>query len=366
MRALHHGGGLFCAIVGLLVTACDRPAREPETSSPSTTEQKATADQREQASSAEALAASSKQARQSEREHATAAKDSDDFQGASASPFEHFSFPAAERIVAIGDLHGDFSATERVFRLAGAIDSAGRWSGGKMVLVQTGDQLDRGDDEAQILAFLDRLQDEAEEAGGRVVVLNGNHETMNVMGDFRYVTPGALDDFDEPPPSLWARTVTGPVAERARSLLPGGGTALRLARRPVIAKVGDTVFAHGGVLPHHVRYGIDRLNEEASAWMRGERSAPPPPVSDPDGPLWTRVYGEPQLGQQACSILDETLRLLGAERMVVGHTVQRRGLSSACDGKVFRIDVGLSAHYGEQPVQALEILGNDTRILTAE
>src|SRR5687767_3290543 len=54
--------------------------------------------------------------------------------------------PAPERVVAIGDLHGDLRATERALKLGGLMNEAGRWIGGKSVLVQTGDLLDRGDD----------------------------------------------------------------------------------------------------------------------------------------------------------------------------------------------------------------------------
>lgn len=57
-----------------------------------------------------------------------------------------------------------------------------------------GDQLDRGDNEVQILYFLERLQKEAAAAGGALHILNGNHETMNVGGRFRYATqPGRID-----------------------------------------------------------------------------------------------------------------------------------------------------------------------------
>src|SRR4051812_18225065 len=92
-----------------------------------------------------------------------------------------FQLPAVERIVAIGDLHGDVSALRAALRLAGAIDEAGKWIGGKLVVVQTGDQLDRGDDEPQILDLFQRLRIEAAAAGGAVHVLNGNHEVMNVQ-----------------------------------------------------------------------------------------------------------------------------------------------------------------------------------------
>src|SRR4051812_8948477 len=69
--------------------------------------------------------------------------------------------PAPERLVAIGDLHGDLDATRAVLRLAGAIGDGDRWIGGKLVVVQTGDQLDRGDGERAILDLFDRLEGEA-------------------------------------------------------------------------------------------------------------------------------------------------------------------------------------------------------------
>lgn len=288
-------------------------------------------------------------------------------ESAPAAPVETsgaYRFPSADRIVAIGDLHGDFVATERAFRLAGAIDASGKWAGGKSTIVQTGDQLDRGDDEDQIIEFLSRLQKEARASGGSLVVLNGNHETMNVMGDFRYVTPGAFEDFsDYQPASPLARSAPEAMRGRASALLPGGGAALVLAERPVIAMVGDTVFAHGGVLPAHVEYGIDRLNRETAEWMRGERQTPPAPVIDPEGPLWTRLYGSVELDAAACATLDRTLKLLGAARMVVGHTVQEKGMSAGCGERVFRIDVGLARHYGERAIQVLEIQGTKVRFL---
>lgn len=62
---------------------------------------------------------------------------------------------------------------------------------------QVGDQLDRGDNELRILLLLERLQKEAAAEGGALHVLNGNHETMNVMGDLRYATAGALSRADK-------------------------------------------------------------------------------------------------------------------------------------------------------------------------
>ncbi|MFH1756001.1 MAG: metallophosphoesterase [Candidatus Latescibacterota bacterium] len=106
-------------------------------------------------------------------------------------------FPAAGRIVAIGDLHGDLDAARRALKLAGAIDDADRWIGGTLVVVQTGDQLDRGGDEQAILDLFERLTAEAARAGGAVHQLNANHELMNVALDLRYVTPAGFEDFED-------------------------------------------------------------------------------------------------------------------------------------------------------------------------
>lgn len=147
--------------------------------------------------------------------------------------------PAAKLVIAVGDLHGDLAATRRALRLAGVIDERDQWIGGETVVVQTGDILDRGDDERAILELTDRLHEAAPRSGGAFIGLSGNHEVMNVAQDFRYVTPGGFSAFR---------------AEGGRDVAfrPAGSLARRLAERPIVAQVGDTVFVHGGVLPKHV------------------------------------------------------------------------------------------------------------------
>jgi hypothetical protein len=274
-------------------------------------------------------------------------------------------FAAAPRIVAIGDLHGDLAATRRALRLAGAIDERDRWIGGRLVVVQTGDQLDRGDDEIAILRLFDRLADEAARAGGAVHALNGNHELMNAQLDFRYVTPGgfrAAQRAVREPSELDAQLERLPAEQRARAAAfrPGGPLALQLARRNVIAMVGDNVFVHGGVLPEHAQYGIELINEEVRAWLRG--FGPEPPSSrGADSPIWTRRFSrDPDAA--ACAQLEESLRVVGARRMVVGHTVHRQGITSYCEGRLWAIDVGMAKHYGG-PTEVLEIRGDAVRPL---
>jgi hypothetical protein len=268
--------------------------------------------------------------------------------------------PAAERIVAIGDLHGDLAATRRALRLAGAIDEADRWAGGELVVVQTGDLLDRGDDEQAMIELFERLAVEAAEAGGAVHVLHGNHELMNVAGDLRYVTPGGFRDFADAPgvevgPEL--DSVPELARHRVAAFAPGGPYARILADNPTVLIVGDTVFAHGGVVPAFAA-GLEELNREVACWLTGAGPAPAAVRAD-DGPLWSRHYStEPP----RCQLLARTLDELGARRMVVAHTRQVQGINAACDDRVWRIDVGMAAHYGG-PTQVLELRGDRARVL---
>ena len=257
------------------------------------------------------------------------------------------------RLVAIGDLHGDLSAARAALRTAGAIDKEDRWIGGALVVVQTGDVLDRGDDEQAILDLVTRLEAEAAAAGGALIMLLGNHELMNGAGDFRYVTPGGLADFDDVPNLDTTRFAAVPERARKRiaALAPGGPYAKRLATHNVIAIVGDTVFSHAGVIGAWATQ-VDAVNQSARCWLDGQSTGPeepPPAMTSEDSPVWTRAVG----GQADCAAVQASLAALGVKRMVVGHTVQPT-INAICDDAVWRIDVGLAKHYGG-PIEVLEL-----------
>ena len=256
---------------------------------------------------------------------------------------DRLSRPAAPLVVAIGDLHGDLDAARRALRLAGAIDATDQWVGGELVLVQTGDLIDRGDDDRALLDLLERLRPQAQRAGGQLVAMSGNHELMNVDLNFGYVTRASMESFAS-------------EGGRAAAFRPTGPYAVMLADRPVVYQVGDTIFVHGGILPKHVRYGLDRMNDEVRAWMLGQRPNAPDIVEVSDGLIWTRLYSL-DTNEQGCALLGEALALLKVKRMVVGHTPQLSGITSACDGRVWRIDTGMSHYYGG-PLEVLEIRGD--------
>ncbi len=361
-RARERGPLKLTAVAGLVLAllACQKPSPpsvEPEETTPMAVTAAATA-----AATAAETAVLARAAAPETAPASTARVRALEAEPAGSS----WSIKVSGRVVAIGDLHGDLAAALQALELAGAIDRRGAWVGGDLTVVQTGDQLDRGDDERKILDLFLRLEGEARAAGGQLIVLNGNHEVMNVAGDFRYVTPGGFAEFEgvEAGQGATLPEMVPPFARaRAAAFWPGGPYAQQLASRRVIAKVGDDLFAHGGVREAHLDYGIERVNRETAQWMNGRGPAPDVLQSE-QGPIWTRIYSEPQPQPQACQELSRVLKRTETKRLIVGHTVQRDGITSACDGRVYRIDVGLASYYGGERIQVLELAPGAPRILS--
>lgn len=250
------------------------------------------------------------------------------------------------RVVAVGDLHGDLEQTLAVLRLAGVVDAEGHWSGGATVLVHTGDSLDRGPAGKEMLDLWRRLEQEAPRTGGRVIVLLGNHESMNLLGDWRYVDADDVAGF-------------GGVDARRAALAPDGTYGAWLIEHDLVAIVGDTVFVHGGLTPDWAQVGPDRINAEAREALKKGQGAP---VLGETGPQWYRdLVLDPET--EACPELARSLEAVGAARMVVGHTTRRDGrIQPRCDGRLLVIDIGISRHYGGHE-GALEIVDGDARAL---
>jgi hypothetical protein len=280
---------------------------------------------------------------------------------------------APQRLVAIGDLHADMDAARRALRLAGAIDERDAWIGGNLVVVQTGDIIGRGTEERAVLDFLLDLQAKAKAAGGTLHLLLGNHEVFAARPDHRWVDPDAFAAF---------RGVSGlnlrhprlaelPDAERARAaaFMPGGVYARRLSAFPLVLRVGETIFAHGGVLPMWAKYGIDRINADVREWLAGRRATEPAATlglddgSADDGVMWSRHFAAAS-DEVACALAKESLSMLGAKRMVIAHTV-RKAIVSRCDDQIWPIDVGISRYYGGA-LQVLEIVDDrKIRVISA-
>jgi hypothetical protein len=311
---------------------------------------------------------------------------------------------AAQRIVAVGDLHGDYSAWRDIARGAGLVDGAGHWAAGSTILVQMGDVADRGPDTLKIIRSLQQLQREAPRKGGRVVVVLGNHEAMNLLGDNRYTTPAEYAAFADGQSS--ARRDRIYQANRARlegaakaqnpaikpeqvraqwmaehplgwvehtlAWSPSGELGRWATGNPAIVKIDGTLFVHGGISADYARTAsIDAVNARAAQAMSAADQSPSGVLSDPLGPLWYRgLAGVDQDAQAARAAmkppvvtptqdqeLTDVLAAYGAQRMVIAHTPSLKGIQITLGGRLARIDTGISRFYGG-PLSWLEINGN--------
>ena len=268
------------------------------------------------------------------------------------------------RLVAIGDVHGDYGVAKRVLRKANITNSDNVWTAGDTVVVQVGDQTDRGEKDRKILDFYEDLSEQAFLAGGGFYPLLGNHEVMNVEMDFRYVSEESFAEFADiewDPTDDFYDDFEDEHKGRAAAFRPGGIYAKLLAGHNAVMVVGDSVFVHGGLKPDHVRFGLEKMNTQTQKWMKDRRKALPDPLDSSDGPLWTRIYSDDDEAPADCDTLEETLALIPAKRMVVAHTVQEVP-NAACDGQVWRVDVGMSDYYGGDPA-AIEIIDDEVMVI---
>jgi hypothetical protein len=292
--------------------------------------------------------------------------------------------PATDRIIAIGDIHGDFDALVKSLLKSGVVNNRGDWTGGSTVVVQLGDVLDRGGrssgvdstnglEEVQVLYYLYQLNRKAKDAGGAVISLIGNHELMNMLGDFRYASSSHIGGL-------------GGVEARKNLLRPGGRLARKIACNSLgIVKIGDWVFVHGGLLPEHIqslvddptqktdiaKQTFDKINQLVRGVLQGSVSlnSISPEEEDilfgRDGIFWTRKYSKGIPSSNNCELAYQTMSMLQMNQqtggIVIGHTPQPN-INSQCKNRVWRVDTGMSeafgGRYSTERIEVLEILGN--------
>ena len=191
-------------------------------------------------------------------------------------------FTDVDRIVALSDIHGAHPAFATTLKGAGVIDDQQNWSGGKTHLVIVGDILDRGPDSRRSMDLLMQLEEQAAAAGGRVHVLIGNHEAMNLIADLRYVAKQeyaafAADETDaerarwfeahrnlrETPDytreAFDKEFAPGFFAHR-RAFSADGRYGAWLLSKPVVVVINGTAFVHGGISPMIAEFGLDGVN----------------------------------------------------------------------------------------------------------
>ena len=308
--------------------------------------------------------------------------------------------PQPARIVAVGDLHGDFAVWRDIASAAGVMDSRGHWAGGRATLVQLGDMVDREPDSLKIVDDLMRLQKEAAKRGGRVIVLTGNHEAMNVTGDLRYTVPGEFAAFatsrsaelrdrlyeakkadieaqyrakdpaltSEAIRDAWMKATPLGWVEQRLAWAPDGEIGKWVARNPAVALVDGNLFVHGGLSAEYSKLSIDDINRKVADALGAVDRSPTSILADPLGPLWYRglISRDPKVTELPTESpprppieqeLAAVLAAYGAKRIVVGHTPSLSGIKVDHDGRLVRIDTGNSRYYGGTP-SYLEIVGD--------
>lgn len=201
---------------------------------------------------------------------------------------------AGDRVVAVGDIHGEYDGLVSILQRAELIDEGSHWIGGTTTLVQTGDLFDRGVHLREVFELLMRLQQEAAAAGGRVVVLIGNHEGMNLTDFYRDANPEVyatfVDDKSEkrrkagfknykkfwqvrskaagtdPPAFLpdakdwWMGLYPPGRIEYTEAIGPNGRYGKWLRTLPVAVVLDDVLFVHGGVGPALEGLSVEEIN----------------------------------------------------------------------------------------------------------
>jgi hypothetical protein len=211
-------------------------------------------------------------------------------------PAEEISSPD-QRIFVIGEVQSAANTVAAFLDHLDLIDSEHHWSGGNTILIQTGDLIDRGENTRATLDLFMRLQKEAAAAGGRVIVLMGNHEAMNVLGEVRDVNYMAYQSFagpdsenrqqqaweewvewrsnrskalgevfevDQDTEADWFATHPPGWVEYVESMRPEGVYGAWLRSLPVVFEIDEALFIHAGLSPQYKARDIESINRQAA------------------------------------------------------------------------------------------------------
>jgi hypothetical protein len=293
-------------------------------------------------------------------------------------------FGGVERVVAVGDVHGAYDRYLEILRVAGVVDPAGRWVGGRTHFVQVGDIVDRGNESRKVLDFLRVLERDAPKSGGQVHILLGNHEVARMLGDLRLTTSGEYEAFantdsenlrqrflrsalvktDAERDALLKQTPLGWV-EMRQAFGREGDYGRWLRELPVMVTIDGFVFVHGGISPAVAPMGCAAINTQVRRELTNDldktRAAPLASLAARvDGPLWYR--GLAQEPDTFAPQVAEMLLQLHARSIVIAHTVVSSGrITTRFDGRVVQIDTGMQpAYVKDGRASALEIRDGET------
>jgi len=257
-----------------------------------------------------------------------------------------FEYPLPDSLITISDIEGNFDVFVKMLLGLGVINKDLSWDYGKNHLVLVGDFFDRGQEVFNCLWLVYKLEQEAEMAGGRVHFIMGNHEQLNLLGDYRYLHEKY---------KTVCRRIKIPYEEwlSERSVI---GDWLR--HKNCMEKIGDNLFVHGGLNPEMAEKGwsVEKVNQLFRIAMSSSRDSLKTEsqfITGGNGPLWYRGMSLQELRQGQ---VDTIVSAFGVQRVVVGHTiVDAEDISWLYGGRVVNIDLYHAANLKKDILRVLLI-----------
>ncbi len=248
-------------------------------------------------------------------------------------------------VAALSDFHGQYDLMIELLTNNHIIDEQKNWAFGKGHFVITGDIFDRGDKVTEILWFLYDLERQAEQAGGRIHLTLANHEVMILNGDLRYLHAKYVET---------AKQLNTPF-EKLFSKNTILGDWLR--SKPVLVKVNDMLFTHGGFHPSLAmdNHSLEEINSVFKAnLVKAELAQPRHGLGEylhrTNGPIWYRGYFAQERGKDdgaTSEEIDLLLKHFDVKHIIVGHTSQKQ-IETRYQGRVIAIDSSIKKGlYGE-------------------
>lgn len=292
-------------------------------------------------------------------------------------------FKSVSRVLVIGDLHGDIHQLLNILiKDLQVFDTKLNWIAkpNDTIIVQMGDTLDycRQDcdtqkpldfsDDISLLKLMTYLHIKASSKGGMVLSLLGNHELMNVQGDFRYVSRN--NDMVNVGVYNGVSGLKDKMISRRDAFKQGGVLSTFLANtRTSCIIIGDWIFVHGGVSRNSEDF--EKINTTIYKWlinMSTDEDNLENILHDSQTSIfWNRTIGKLEenikMDDDKCEILnDPSLRNYYKKKIVVGHTIQTEGITSTCGSNIFRVDTAISSGFNmkNKKRQVMEILNNKT------
>lgn len=224
--------------------------------------------------------------------------------------------PKNNKIVVLGDIHGEYKSLLSILRFNNIIDATNKWNFGSGQVVFTGDVFDRGNKVTECLWFLFQLEIQAKKKGGKVHYLLGNHETMAILFDDRYVD------------KKYKHAARFLKAHYANFFDKNTVLGKWLRSKNTLVRIGDQLFVHGGISPEFLekKMKIDEVNQGMRNHLNNYAQLKDTSLVDlflySNGPLWYRGYLSRTPNYDRISLQDvlKTLELYSSSVIIFGHT----------------------------------------------